>query len=864
MEKYLQFVGRFPKTILLLLTLTTLLLGYMTIYLTEDSNPYLLPEDHPARSSLYEMREEFTGTYDSILIALYNKDSILNKHSMKAIFELSQQSKVLYFTDKSDLEQLALIKKIYPQKIPLTQAITSIVDNGLNQRDIPRVRAMATESQTWEISEKHKKYFRVLAERLDPIREMAGLSSSENVFLESDGTLRATITVDSTDSDIAHVKSAITDNELVDNGIVDKRANVGLIVIEVSLLSDDSAGQVKAYSAVNKMVVDYMQANPLFKDDIYIGGVPVFFAEQKKILDADMETLFPLVILFVTVILAVFFRTILGVVIPLVNVIMCTVWTFGFMGIAGIPLDLITATLPVFLITICSSDAIHVMSEYYQQRSKQSNQKNAVNMTMRLMLSPVILTTLTTCVTFIISTTTSISSLRNFGICISFGMFVAMIISLLLIPAWLSLLSDKTLDKILKKNRQPPLISQLLLRCMAPVIKYRNRFGVGSTVVLIALITIGFQVRIDDMGSGYFAKDNTFRVADDFINSHIAGTSPGWIEIDTGAEGGALTSETVQFVDALEKFIHKQDNITYSYSVARYVRRMNLVFNNMDSSYDRLPNTVETFHEVDEDTGEKYTVDILGKDIISQSVLMYENGGGSDLTNVLSEDFSKTLLLYTMNTTVASDFQRYLDQLEPWLSTHIPDGMTYKLAGSPVIWTAVLDELISSQLTSIVIALACVFLIMSLWMRSFRTGLLGTLPLLVTVIFYYAAMTLFNIELNIGTAIISFLVLGIVDYSVHYLLRIDYGLKQGLSLTQSLEDAVIYSGRSIIINIIVFSMGFIALLFSEFKPIVDLGTLVGLSLFVSGVMSIFMITLLAPWLIKSPISEREEKSIVAT
>jgi predicted RND superfamily exporter protein len=204
-----------------------------------------------------------------------------------------------------------------------------------------------------------------------------------------------------------------------------------------------------------------------------------------------------------------------------------------------------------------------------------------------------------------------------------------------------------------------------------------------------------------------------------------------------------------------------------------------------------------------------------------------------------------------MNTTVASDFQRYLDELEPWLSSNIPDGMTYKLAGSPVIWTAVLDELISSQLQSIIIALACVLLVMSLWMKSFRTGLLGTLPLIVTVIFYYASMTLFTIELNIGTAIISFLVLGIVDYSVHYLLRIEHGLKQGLSLNKSLEEAVIHSGRSIIINIIVFSIGFIALLFSEFKPIVDLGTLVGLSLFVSGIMSIFIITLLAPWLMKS-------------
>ena len=162
--------------------------------------------------------------------------------------------------------------------------------------------------------------------------------------------------------------------------------------------------------------------------------------------------------------------------------------------------------------------------------------------------------------------------------------------------------------------------------------------------------------------------------------------------------------------------------------------------------------------------------------------------------------------------------------MEPWLAENTPQGMSYKLAGSPVIWTAVLDELISGQLQSIFLAFLCVILVMSLWMKSFRVGLLGTIPLAITVVFYYASMTLFNIELNIGTAIISFLVLGIVDYSVHYLLRTQHGLQQGLPLDEALETAITYSGRSIIANVIVFSVGFIALLFSEFKPIVDLGT----------------------------------------
>ena len=850
MEAYLRFVGKFPKTILLSLTLLTLAFGYFTQYLSEDSNPYLLPEDHPARAPLYEMRDKFTGTYDSILITLYNDNSIFNPTSLKALFELTEDVRQLHFTNEADVKNLRDMAERYPNVPELNDLTTAILNNGLDQTDIPLVREAAEKAQHWPLSARDKKQWQIIAERLDPIREMAGMSASENVYLEADGTLRAAISVNSATPDVAIIEKAVMNNELMDMGVIDRAGKVGLIVLEISVLEDDAEGQVRAYDAVQQMVADYQQQHPELTDDVYIGGVPVFFAEQKKIMDADMATLFPAVVLLVSLVLACFFRSTLGVVIPLVNVIMCTVWTMGGMALVGIPMDLITAALPVFLITICSSDAIHVMAEYYHQRRHASTQMLAVKNTLRLMASPVILTTITTCITFLVSTTTSISNLRHFGICMSFGMFVAMIISLLLIPAWLALVpANKSRSEIADKEQDNYLLSKMLLATLRPIMRQRRLSIAIFSAVLIGLLGLASQVRIDDMGSGYFAPNNQYRIADDFINQHIAGTSPGWIEIDTGVRDGALSYQTVEFIDKLEKFIHQQDNITFSYSVARYIRRINFVLNNENPAYDRLPSLIETFEEIDEDSGESYTISIDGNDIIRQAILMYENGGGSDLTNVLSEDFSKTVLLYTMNTTVASDFDAFLSELRPWLAQNTPDGMTYQLAGSPVIWTAVLDELLSGQLQSIALAFSCVVLVMAAWMKSIRMGLIGTLPLAVTVVFYYATMTVFDIELNIGTAIISFLVLGVVDYSVHYLLRTQHGLEQGLTMDQALEQAIIHSGRSIIANVLVFSVGFVALLFSEFKPIVDLGLLVGLSLLISGLMSILVITLFGPWLI---------------
>lgn len=65
METYLQFVDRWAKAILFLLFSITVFFASQLGNLTNDSNPYLLPETHPARKSILDMQQEFGGTFDA-------------------------------------------------------------------------------------------------------------------------------------------------------------------------------------------------------------------------------------------------------------------------------------------------------------------------------------------------------------------------------------------------------------------------------------------------------------------------------------------------------------------------------------------------------------------------------------------------------------------------------------------------------------------------------------------------------------------------------------------------------------------------------------------------------------------------------
>jgi predicted RND superfamily exporter protein len=283
----------------------------------------------------------------------------------------------------------------------------------------------------------------------------------------------------------------------------------------------------------------------------------------------------------------------------------------------------------------------------------------------------------------------------------------------------------------------------------------------------------------------------------------------------------------------------------------------------MDPAFNRLPEKTETITVVDPETGVASTETIPGDEIVSHAILMYENGGGSDLTNVLNSDYSKAVTMFTMNTTKASEYEELLKGLDVWLAANQPKDLTVVTGGSPVIWTGVLGEIMKGQITSFVLALAAVTLTLILWLRSWRHGVLTALPLACTMIAYYGIMSLLRIDLNIGTAIISFLVVGIVDYSVHYLHRIKHEMAEGAELDAALLRAVRHSGRSIVFNVLVFSLGFLSLLASDFTPIVHLGALVALALVISGFMSLFLLSVLAPWFIHGEAREVKVSEIPA-
>jgi predicted RND superfamily exporter protein len=156
-----------------------------------------------------------------------------------------------------------------------------------------------------------------------------------------------------------------------------------------------------------------------------------------------------------------------------------------------------------------------------------------------------------------------------------------------------------------------------------------------------------------------------------------------------------------------------------------------------------------------------------------------------------------------------------------------------------------------------IIAFVALFIIVAVVNRSFAAGFIGVLPLSILILVNFAVMGFAGIKLNIGTAMISSLTMGIgIDYTIHFLEAFIRARREGGG-ADFLKKAYVTSGIAIITDAVSTGFGFAVLLLSRFNMLAEFGLLVALSLIMSALVALIIIPALLlainPRFIKGPV-----------
>ena len=555
----------------------------------------------------------------------------------------------------------------------------------------------------------------------------------------------------------------------------------------------------------------------------YLSGLHFMSQSLSASMAGDLTILLPIVLLAITVVLYVSFRSIRSVAIPLLVVGLSLVWAFGFISLSGMAVTAVSFILPVLLLAIGIAYGIHILNHVNERTAAGDAKRDGLIHAMDQIHAPVLMTGLTTVAGFMALLTSFMPVMAEFGLAAGIGVAIAMILSLLLIPAILSVLPPA---KAHVKMRKDSRLTRGLRAYGAWVSRHSRAVLIISAGVLV-LFAIGIPfMPIDSSTSAFLGESHPAVQGMNVMETYFSGSEQIVIEIETDRRNGLKEPAVLEEMLRLEAYL-QSIGIRKTTSITDVVRDLNEKFHGNDEAYDTIP----------ED-----------RKLVSQLLLLFSFQGG-DLGSLALGDFSAGEIVGFYPKGDSEALNDLVIGIQTYLDTELDEGITGSMVGSTLLQHRMTTQLVSSQMISLATSVVIAGAIVALLMGSFVAGLVAVVPLVFAIVLNFGTMGFAGMTLNIATAMISSITIGIgIDYAIHFISRYRTEMLSRDHATEAVVETAATSGQAILFNAVAVIAGFMVLLFSAFSAFKSFGSLLSLSMAISAASALTVIpALFALW-----------------
>jgi hydrophobe/amphiphile efflux-3 (HAE3) family protein len=602
-----------------------------------------------------------------------------------------------------------------------------------------------------------------------------------------------------TDEQKEELRKEIMENDIVYGSVVSKDFTLTAVIalIKTDVSDNYIIGEIK------KLVED----NP-GKEELVIGGLPYTRFYVTKSIQRDLRRLLPLGILIMLVFLFICFKQLRGVVLPFLVVIMSILVSMGLIPVLGWKIHVITILLPVMLVAIANDYGIHLVARYqeYNVEGNIYSKKELAKKIFSSLSKPVLLTGLTTIAGMLCLFGHFVVAARQLGILASFGILFALAASLLFIPALSSLIPKaKPIFRADREGKRKPVLERLL-GFFGNVVSNKPKVIIAGALIFAAIASVGiFFVVIDTDPNKYFPKDHPVVYASDLVNTKLGGAQ----NISIVYEGDIKDPRIMKKMDNMEKELQKMPEVGNTTSIARVVRQMSRALNDEgEEFYDIIPNT---------------------RNAIAQYFELYSmSGDPDDFEKLVDFPYENAMITARLKTISTKKLNNIISQINKMVEN---DEDVRLVGGFGLILSEIAHRIVTGQFLSLGLAILVVGILIMILFRSVTAGLISAIPLALSITVLFGLMGIFHIELNIATAMLSSIMIGVgVDYTIHFLWRYRQERKDEYAPKEAVKKTLTTTGRGIVFNAFSVIVGFITLLVSSFMPVRFFGFLVVVSI----------------------------------
>jgi len=613
--------------------------------------------------------------------------------------------------------------------------------------------------------------------------------------------------VPQTKEELQRLKENVRNNDMVYERIVSKDENISLIVAEI----EDSVFTVEFYHKILDLAKSYEGPEIL-----HVAGVPIVEGTLAYLGPKDMQIMVPIVIAVIILVLYFVMRSVRNTILTLFVVLFSTIWAFGLMAMFNVPIYSVSTMIPVMLIAIGVADGIHLYShlDLYLYENPDATKYNAVKNMIINMWKPVVMTSVTTAIGFISLLTSDVYPIKYFGLFTAFGVMMAMVFSLVLIPAGIMVLGlpKRKAHKVKSKEDN----GKYAYAFAEGAVKFKALvIAVTAVIVVISIIGIN-EVWINSSFLEKFEEDSDIVLTDAFINEHFGGTNTINVILESNKNDVFKMPEVQNIIEKMQNDVESIDVVGNSFSLADYLKRMNKVMHADSNEYDKIPRS---------------------KDLIAQYLLLYEmSGDPENLWKVVDYDYKQANVNIQLKSDNSKEINKAIAVIEKYRNDFSDLDVEINYAGSGYKALVFTDLILEGQIQSLILSVVIIIVLLAFMFKKLSVGFIGSIPIVITALISFGLMGIFNIALSTTTALISSIAVGIgIDYAVHFIERYKIYALETKDKDLTIKETMHHSGRAIIFNAFVVIAGFLVLLFSVFPPNRALGALVSLNMFTSFV-----------------------------
>ena len=605
------------------------------------------------------------------------------------------------------------------------------------------------------------------------------------------------------DTDVLQRKEIALNETMLVHRVLSETGHVAAVDVRLAFPADQTVALREAIAAARDLEARFNAKYSGF--ETHIAGLAPFNYAFEEIAQQDSEQLLPIMIGVIFLFIAIMLRSFASTLITIVVVIAGVVITMGVTGFIGIQLNNVNTVVPVIILTLAVADCVHLLTHYLRGLKSGMTKTQAMSHSIDINLKAVFLTSFTTAVGFLSMNFSASPPFRELGNMAAIGVGFTFLFSITLLPQlalWFTVRVPKT--DVERSNRFNQLADYVI----------NQRKPLFLLLLLVGMLLMAFIPKNDlnDDNVNYFSTNVPVRQAADFTEKNLSGMNLIEYSISSGKTNGIYDIEFLKKVKSFTDWFRQQPNVTHVYTYTDVIQRLNKNMHGDDPAYYKLPEN---------------------RELAAQYSLLYEMSlpFGMDLNNQVDLDKSSLRITVSIYNVKAKEILAMEKTAQQWFVENAPELATP--GSSPSIMFAEIGQKnIYSMLWGTFVAVLVISLTLTLSLGSWRLGILSLIPNSLPALITFGVWGLLVGEVNMGSAAVFSITLGIVvDDTVHFLskfLRAQQEHRMGL--LDAIHYAFTHVGAALLTTTVVLASGFMILAVSEFQVNSSLGIMVSLTI----------------------------------